>query len=830
MINIDDYKRKDPVFIKEDSDYAHVNAENKNTQSIVNHSGGAMYLAVKNCPLDNMRNTAKVTILLHDAGKFGQPYITYGENILQYGKNASRRQVVDHSSAGGNIAEEMMGEGLLSEFVSTAIYSHHSLQDCIEMETGNTLSEKRFLKEMEYQAVKNRYFQFIDEDILKEYIKAAEIEAESICSDINQFIESCGDKKCGSAEFYFGMYERLLLSLLIDSDWTDTACFFRGEPLPERISEARTQEIWEECISHFEGCIKQRITSGDESPLDVYRDQISERCFQAAQDEQRLYRLTVPAGAGRMLSSLCFALSHARKYHKRHIFYVAPHNSTLEWNADEIRKFVGNETYVLEHHCNVSYEKEEDEEEYRRLTENWDCPFVVVSATEILNTLFSDKKSSIRRMYNLCNSVIIFDEVQAFPERGTELFNLAVNFLTVFCNTTVVLCSATQPSCAALEENNLYNCKEMTENMGRYAEALKRAEIEDRTNMVPGGMEAEDLSSFALEELKKHKSVLLILNTKSCAQKVFETIKEQYKDEGALYHLSKKMCPENRCEELEHIKNDLADKKTVICVSTQLIESRVDLSFACVIRSLAGLDSIIRAAELCSCHKKCNENQTKGKTYIIRMAQHVENLNGLEEMQNKAGTMQVLLDYFGEMPEKFGGTIDSETALTIYYEQYFNRSQGKITKYPCNIPDTTLEMLLGRNETGRRQYARHHNGRKKKGYLNQAFQTAGRTYQVIPEDETVKIVIPYNQTAKDAIAVLEDEKISFFEITKALRKLQRYSVGISDKKKKELGKALSEVGDSGILVLDMDYYDQKEGVLDAPSVSEVKNEKIQKYD
>lgn len=201
MINIDDYKRKDPVFIKEDSDYAHVNAENKNTQSIVNHSGGAMYLAEKNCPLDNMRNMAKVTGLLHDAGKFGQPYITYGENILQYGKNASRRQVVDHSSAGGNIAEEMMGESLLSEFVSTAIYSHHNLQDCIEMETGNTLSEKRFLKEMEYQAVKNRYFQFIDEDILKEYIKAAEIEAESICSDINQFIESCGDKKCGSAEF-----------------------------------------------------------------------------------------------------------------------------------------------------------------------------------------------------------------------------------------------------------------------------------------------------------------------------------------------------------------------------------------------------------------------------------------------------------------------------------------------------------------------------------------------------------------------------------------------------------------------------------------------------
>ena len=40
---------------------------------------------------------------------------------------------------------------------------------------------------------------------------------------------------CGNPYFYMGMYLRVLLSLLIDADWTDTACFFQNEPLKTRI-------------------------------------------------------------------------------------------------------------------------------------------------------------------------------------------------------------------------------------------------------------------------------------------------------------------------------------------------------------------------------------------------------------------------------------------------------------------------------------------------------------------------------------------------------------------------------------------------------------------
>lgn len=775
------------------------------------HLGGTEYLAVKNCPLKILENIIKVTALLHDAGKLSQQFVAYMAEVLKSGQNV-RKQHIDHSSAGGRIIETITGSCMLSEFVGTAIYSHHGLQDCIDMVTGETLSEKRGKKEIEFEEVKRRYFQIIDEDILREYLKAAHADMQKIYLQIKEFVDAGKEKKCGSKEFYFGMYERLLLSILIDSDWTDTACFARNEPLPERISQEKTQEIWNQCIVHFENYMKILKKSGEESPLNVYREKISERCYQASKAERRLYRLTVPTGAGKTLSSLRYALNHARKYHKKHIIYVAPYNSILEQNAEEIRKAVGSEKYVLEHHCDVSLENEEEEQEYRKLTENWDSPFIVTTAVQMLNTLFSGQKSSIRRMYNLCNSVIIFDEIQAFPISGTELFNLAVNFLSVFCNTTIVLCSATQPSLARLQENNLYDCIEMAGDTRTYAEAFKRVEIEDRTDLIPGGMSSEQLSDFVFEAFLKYRSVLIIVNTKSCAQRVYEILKERANDKFELHHLSTNMCPENRSEELRLIKEELCAEKPVICVSTQLVEAGVNLSFGCVIRSLAGLDSIIQAAGRCNRHK----SQKLGKVYIIKMAQNEERLERLKDIRRARNASEYFLYYFKDNPSNFDDAMDSEASIKAYYGIYFGNASENVTKYQSHIQEVNLDELLGKNETGREQYKRYHKGKIRKSFLNQAFRTAGEDYEVIPEDEKVTVVVPYDQIAEEAIIVLEKKDTSLPEKKRALRKLQRYSVGISKQKKEELGNAIHRVEMSEIFVLSMDYYDKKKGVLDTP--------------
>lgn len=243
----------------------------------------------------------------------------------------------------------------------------------------------------------------------------------------------------GHSDFYLGMFVRILMSLQIDSDWSDSAAFSNHQALPERMSEDDTMEVWRTALLNFDKHMENLAASGDDSPLNVQRNAISELCYQASAQSHRRYRLTVPTGAGKTLSSLRFALNHALKYKKRHIIYVAPFNSILAQNSVEFERAVGNPDYVLEHHSDIIFETEEEQATYQKLTENWDSPIIATTAVQLLNTLFSGKKSSIRRMYNLCDSVIIFDEIQAIPVQCAELFNLAVNFLSEFAGTTVVL-------------------------------------------------------------------------------------------------------------------------------------------------------------------------------------------------------------------------------------------------------------------------------------------------------------------------------------------------------------------------------------------------------
>lgn len=795
----------------EDLGIAHVNPDTGDVQSLDEHLRGTAYLAGRNCPLESLKNMVQATALLHDAGKLDREFSDYMREVLQQGKTAKKRQV-DHSTAGGRIVEKMAKGSLLSEMVSTAVYAHHGLQDCISMESGETLSERRGKKDIDFKAVEEDYFRIVNKEMLLEQLKAAHIDLQKICAEIKTFVSATEERSCGHKDFYLGMYERVLLSVLMDSDWTDTACFSQGEPIRERRSKEVTKEIWDRSISDFEAFMKKFQEGEDKSPLDAFRREISDICRQASREEKHLYRLTVPTGAGKTFSSLRFALHHAKQYEKDHIIYVAPYNSILEQNAEDIRRAVGNEEIVLEHHCNIVFDEEEKEQVYKKLTENWDSPIVVTTAVQLLNTLFSAQKSSIRRMYNLCNSVIIFDEVQAFPVRGTELFHLAVNFLTVFCDTTVVLCSATQPSLAKLSENNLVECEEMSGETERYAEAFRRVEIKDETELVPGGMSEGELSRFALQMFRRYGSVLVIVNTKACAKNVYEHLRQNCEEECELYHLSTSMCPENRSEELNEIKKNLKQKNPIICISTQLVEAGVNISFGCVIRSLAGLDSIIQAAGRCNRHKELKI----GRVFIVKMSQEAERLKSLEDIRRARAACEKVLYLFRQNPETFDGTLDSEQAVKTYYEIYFHEVGLHPTKYLSAYPEITLEDLLSKNSMGWQQYKRSHGEQRKGPYFKQAFRTAGETYQVIPGDEKVTVVIPYDEKAKVAIELLEDRYASAAEKKKALRKLQRYSVGISEYQEKRLGRALYRAGESQVLVLSEDYYDKKEGVLEGP--------------
>ena len=105
--------------------------------------------------------------------------------------------------------------------------------------------------------------------------------------------------------------------------------------------------------------------------------------------------------------------------YKRQV-YVIPYTSIIEQTAATFREILGKNN-VLEHHSGAAFDLEENEastaetERFTRASETWDAPVVVTTAVQFFESLFSRKPSRCRKLHNLAQSVVIFDEAQMLP-------------------------------------------------------------------------------------------------------------------------------------------------------------------------------------------------------------------------------------------------------------------------------------------------------------------------------------------------------------------------------------------------------------------------------
>lgn len=809
---------------------AHLSADHEREQSISEHSRGVCEICETICPMEELINIVKLAGILHDAGKYSPQYQNYMRKIKNGGESY-RRGEANHSTAGGLLLKEAGRYPNLTELISVIIFSHHGLQDCIHPESGQTLLARRQSKAyqeeyyIDFDIVKERFYNCVDQKEIAWLCGCAAKELEDVMKRVLAFERNCKNKEgemvYGSRNFYMGMYVRLLLSVLIDGDRIDTAEYMKGRKIYELGDLKERRFLWKECVAFYEMYVAKRFSENGLSAgngIDRFRSEISETCMETGKNPCRLYRLTVPTGAGKTLSALRFALYHAAEYGKQHIIYVAPFNSILEQSAGEIRAAIGREDIVLEHHCNVMHETKEDRQRYEELTENWASPVIVTTAVQLLDTLFDGKTGAVRRMHSLCNSVIIFDEIQSLPVKTTELFNQAVNFLTEFCNTTVVLCSATQPVLDELPANRLLLPLNMAGDMEKYEQAFKRTTLIDKTMLKPGGLSVEDLGSFVREQFRKTEQVLVIVNTKSCAENLYYYLKGQKLTEN-LFHLSTNMHVLNRKAELRSIRELLAEeeKPPVICISTPLIEAGVDISFRCVIRSLTGLDSIIQAAGRCNRHAEY-EN---GNVYIVRMNEKAEILSGLPDIKKAQEAMENVLLF--QRKSEISYELSSEEMRKRYYRLYYN-SQKSETAYPVTLygaPTDLVELLSGGRYV-RNRFQRYYG--TKRSYqsclLNQEFKTAGELFEVIPEDGRFQVIVEHGEYTAKRIAELEAGECTFERRREILRELQLVTVGISQSVKNSIGNGIYTAFDGQLFVLRKNYYNDKTGVQREPGIME----------
>lgn len=783
-------------------------------QSVKEHCVETSNVNAGNLDGNRIENLVRISCLLHDAGKYSDEFQRYIKKAHE-NPNSVRRGEVTHSTAGAQITRELMKcvenidvkfANVAFEFIRHAIISHHGFADCITPDGKLSFVQRNEAAPLD-ENVKARFFEEFDRDKLCDLFQKSVEECRSVYNDTLKFCANKNNVKYGSAFYYLGMYERLLLSYLTDADRTDTAIFGGNSAYSDERDAADIQAVWTKMLQNLDKKLKslnsRSKSSAKEQEIMSARGEISSVCRKKSDAPNGIFRLTVPTGGGKTFSVMSFALSHAIKNNMKRIIYVAPYNSILEQNAAELGGALNAEEYILEHHCNVIIDDEAEREKYDALTQRWNSPIIFTSAVQLLNTLFSNKISSVRRLHSLENAVIIFDEIQSLPIRCTSLFNLSVNYLTKFCHSSVILCSATQPPLNALENNCMLPSAEIVEDHSRYFDIFKRTEIIcdcDRER------DADELADFVMDKI--HRNMLIVVNTKSAARRLYEAIDKMNGGEFKLYHLSTNMCAAHRRDVIGDIRGSLASGEKCICVSTQLIEAGVDISFECAVRSLSGLDSIIQTGGRCNRH---GESEC-GRVYVVKYSE--ENVSKLRDISIAQRAMEKFIYMFDRDPQNYGGSMLSPEAMQAYYKIYFKQRETEFD-YTVSEYGTTLVDLLSQNSHGLKESMKKYPREQWQCCLPQAFKSAGEQFECIEEQGNIDLVVNY----KDSRTLIETLRGSaaLSEKYGVIKKLQSYTVSISKwlyEKLKDFVEILPEVG---VRVLDERCYDEEFGVSDEPS-------------
>lgn len=782
---------------------------NGNVQSLQDHSFNVATKAREDANVIDQGDILFLLGLYHDVGKANQEF--QDKLLLHPNKH------IDHSSAGArylyqkiqtclkSLNVEKADRELFQEICAYVISSHHGMYDILfQDETINT--SQYTYNRLRYRIMEGTETRRYQEDI-EPFAQKLESQLSyygysSLDDLINKAFENYQQawsnlkwNNESEKDFYSSCFIRLYLSLLKNADILDTinAYGIIVQPLKSKEREGLNRSYLRAIEEKYSGFGRPKTR------LNEIRLQISERVKERGEnDTSGIYRLDLPTGAGKTNLSMRYAFHQLVKQKKSKFFYITPFLSVLEQNASEIKKVTG-DTGVLEHHSNVIHQNDDNDDQNTLmldyLIDSWDSQIILTSMVQFFQTLFKTKSSNIRRFSNLANSVLILDEVQSLPIEVTTLFNLTMNFLNKVMNTTIILCTATQPAydSTAITHRLDYGgkngeCPDIVELSHDESEVFSRTELRkfkeenQYTNL-------SELVDFVLEN---NESILVIFNTKKTVDK-FYTMLEELTDRP-LYQLSTNMCAQHRLDMISEIKEHLKDDVPIICISTQLIEAGVDVDFNQVIRSYAGIDSIVQASGRCNREGK----RPKGQVTLVNLMNEEENISRLKEIKNKKEATEVIL-YENSSP------IDTSLLNKDFFEYYYANNQS-LMDYPLSHGESVFDYL-SKNEFQLRPNF--------KGRMKQAFKTAGLKMNLI-NNETIGVLVPYGD-AIEKLSHLEElcesdyPSAGEFQIIKSLLKeLQSYTVNVREHD--SILEATKSYLNGNVLVLSDGYYHEKKGI------------------
>lgn len=716
---------------------AHINETNNSVQSVKEHCLSTAELARQYC-IDKLNDVVYTMGILHDVGKYQRSFqqkITYGKNIR-----------VEHSTCGSIVAKERYNN-VLSLIMQYCIAGHHS-----GIPDGGYTNDTDDMTTLSGRLKR----QFEDYSAYKEELELLDIDEKQF----NEFLcQNCRSQKDIIEKFAF--LTRYCFSCLTDADSNDTAEFCNG------IQNREMKSDFEKCLNR----INRRISSFESTTeLQKSRSLIQQQVYNKSDVSSEIYLMNMPTGSGKTLCSMKFALERAIKTNKKRIIYVIPYNSIIDQTADLFENLFEEDAQILRHQSSFSYDDLDVSEDYknvvRQATENWNARIIITTAVQFFQSIYANKRGKLRKMHNMADSVIVFDEAHLMPINFLQPCLRAISYITKLLNSEAVFLTATMPDFHKLIKNYSLPDSKIT-NLIDDTSLFEKFRKCSYVNI--GTVDYDSLIAKACN----NPSALIVVNKRSTARKIYSLCC------GKKFHLSTYMSAYDRKNTIEQIKNELRnleedypglqnvpDDRKITVVSTSLIEAGVDLDFYCVFRELSGLDSILQAGG------RCNREGKRKSAEVFIFSLDLESRSASSDQRANI-TKGLMAEY---------NDISCPESIQKYYDRLYFINNEHIIKNSISEKCSDLRSI--------------------------PFSKYAEDFEII-DSNTVSVVVASDDTSRQLI---EDIKNTGFGNH---RKLQKYAFSVYRYEFEELFKQhVVDDYKSGIWCLtNSDYYDENIGVI-----------------
>ncbi len=721
---------------------AHKNQVTGEVQSVEEHSRNTAELGMK-FAIPVLKNMVYIMGMLHDIGKYQPSYQRRirGENIM-----------VEHSGCGALEAKALYPNaiGLL---IAYCIAGHHS-----GIPDGGYPNDTADMGTL-WGRLQRQFEEF---GIYKNELQLPKVDVKEVTGfmmqDCEKNVELLIDK--------FAFLTRYCFSCLTDADSMDTASFCTGEK--QRLLTA-----------DFQACLRkvnERLSLFEcTTSLQKTRALLQQQVFDKVAVDAEIYLMNMPTGSGKTLCSVKFALERVIRTGKKRIIYIIPYNSIVDQTMQVFQELFGNDAEILRHQSTFSYEDEKNDnavEDYakvaRSATENWNVTSIIVTtAVQFFESVYANKRGKLRKLHNMADSVLIFDEAHLMPQHYLQPCLQAVVHITKYLGSEAVFLTATMPDFRKLIQRYALNNSaiiDLVQNVSLFSE-FRKCEFR-----YVGEVDKEEILAKTMHCV----SSLIIVNTRQTARELYQ------KCSGKKYHLSTYMTSVDRKRVIEDIRIELKkleedypdvakapQERRITIISTSLIEAGVDLDVYTVFRELAGLDSILQAGGRCN-----REGKRKRAEVII-----------FEWKEERKRTPDIKWNLTKGMISKYED-ISCPQSIQEYYDRLFFMKQDEIQ---------------GQTISG-----------KCSDLYNIPFSEYAKNFEII-DSNAVSLVVPGDEESQK---IVDELKYTGGGMNIG-RKLQKYTCSVY---KQELDDLLQqhvvEHFGTGIWCLtNMDYYDEEVGIL-----------------